>query len=48
VYLGENVPGFVEEFEQYGPINFSTRMFRRLGVELADVFGELFYEAVRE
>lgn len=48
VYLGENVPGFVEEFEQYGPITFSTRMLRRLNVELADVFGELFYEEVTE
>lgn len=48
VYLGDNVPGFVDEFEQFGPIAFSTRMFRRNNVELADVFGELFYEEVRE
>ena len=48
VYLGDNVPGFVEEFEQYSPISFSTRMFRRNNIELADVFGELYHEAVAE
>lgn len=48
IYFGDNVPGFFEEFDQHGPCVISNRMMRRYEVDLADIFGEAMFEAVRE